>query len=300
MSQDDLQPQRVSRAVRACLTTGLAAVLMAGCASHSGSGAPAGTVSSSPSSSLVPATTPPTHAVAAIVSLGDSVPAGAACRCKPYPQLSASDLSMSGLRRVTTHNFAVDGYTTEDVIHQVFSDHLVMRQVGLSNALEVEIGANDVPYSDACGTTANCYTAKVSQLETNLLTIVNRIHELTAVKPVTVALLDYWSVWLGGQYAQERGEAYVAAAAEVTNDVDLAIKNVAARTGSRYVDLRAAFKGPDYAYDETHYLAGDGDHPNAAGHQKIASAVAEVLQAGPVGARTQESGAAVKPTAIHS
>lgn len=90
-------------------------------------------------------------------------------------------------------------------------------------------------------------------------------------------MLDYWSVWLGGQYAQERGEAYVAAAAAVTNDVDTAIKRVASQTGSGYVDLRAAFKGPDYSYDETHYLAGDGDHPNAAGHQKIASAVSAAL-----------------------
>jgi lysophospholipase L1-like esterase len=39
------------------------------------------------------------------------------------------------------------------------------------------------------------------------------------------------------------------------------------------VDLRAAFKGPDYAYDETHYLSDDGDHPNAAGHAQIAKAV---------------------------
>jgi hypothetical protein len=54
---------------------------------------------------------------------------------------------------------------------------------------------------------------------------------------------------------------YVDAAATVTDDVNKAIKTVAAETGSAYVDLRAAFKGPDYSYDETHYLASDGDHP---------------------------------------
>jgi len=64
---------------------------------------------------------------------------------------------------------------------------------------------------------------------------------------------------------------YVDAAATVTDDVNTAIKTVAAETGSAYVDLRAAFKGPDYSYDETHYLASDGDHPNAAGRSSNAS-----------------------------
>jgi lysophospholipase L1-like esterase len=44
------------------------------------------------------------------------------------------------------------------------------------------------------------------------------------------------------------------------------------------VDLRAAFKGPNYAYDETHYLSGDGDHPNAAGHRQIAAATQAVIE----------------------
>jgi acyl-CoA thioesterase I len=45
------------------------------------------------------------------------------------------------------------------------------------------------------------------------------------------------------------------------------------------MSTRAAFKGPDYSYDETHYLASDGDRPNAAGHQQIASALEQVIQA---------------------
>ena len=63
----------------------------------------------------------------------------------------------------------------------------------------------------------------------------------------------------------------------MTDRVDSIIKSIATATGSYYVDLRAAFKGPDYTYDETHFLSSDGDHPNAAGHQKIAEAVVAVL-----------------------
>ena len=93
-----------------------------------------------------------------------------------------------------------------------------------------------------------------------------------------MVLLDYWSVWLGGTYAAAKGDAYVDAAAAVTGEVNAAVKSTAAKTGSAYVDLRAAFKGPDYAYDETHYLSNDGDHPNAAGHQQIADATEAVIE----------------------
>ena len=104
------------------------------------------------------------------------------------------------------------------------------------------------------------------------------MHTLTSGHKAIVVLLDYWSVWLGGQYAAAKGEAYVRAAEEMTDRVDAIIKTTAATTGSAYVDLRAAFKGPDYTYDETHYLSNDGDHPNAAGHQQIAAATETVIQ----------------------
>ena len=125
------------------------------------------------------------------------------------------------------------------------------------------------------------YTAAISEVERNLRTIVQRVHELAAGHLSLVVLLDYWSVWLGGQYAQAQGQMNVDAAATVTDDVNTAIKTVAAETGSAYVDLRAAFKGPDCNYDETHYLASDGDHPNAAGHQQIAVALEHVAQTEP-------------------
>ena len=93
-----------------------------------------------------------------------------------------------------------------------------------------------------------------------------------------MVLLDYWSVWLGGQYAAAQGNAYVDAAAQVTAKLNAVIASTATKTKSGYVDLRRAFKGPDYSYDETHYLSNDGDHPNAAGHQQIASATQAVIE----------------------
>jgi lysophospholipase L1-like esterase len=214
-----------------------------------------------------------------IVALGDSVPSGAACGCTPYPQLSGSGLTALGVRDVSVDNHAVGGYTTEDVVEQLTDDTEVISDLKRSDLTEVEIGANDIGHSVKCGTSAPCYAPMIPEVENNLRTIVQRVHQLTAGHSSLVVLLDYWNVWLGGRYAQAKGQAYVAAAAAVTNDVSNAIKTVAEQTGSAYVDLRAAFKGPDYTEDETAFLASDGDHPNAAGHRLIASAVEQVVQA---------------------
>ncbi len=213
-----------------------------------------------------------------VVALGDSVPHGTNCHCTPYPPLTASGLTATTGQTVTATNESVAGYTTLDVLHQLQSDTAVIDHVRTADAVEIEIGANDVAHSQHCGTDAGCYAAKIPALQTNLDTIVGRVHELASSHKVLVVLLDYWSVWLGGQYAVAQGDAYVDAATQVTDDVNTAIKSTATRTRSAYVDLRAAFKGPDYSYDETHYLSNDGDHPNAAGHQQIATATEAVIE----------------------
>ena len=212
------------------------------------------------------------------MALGDSVPHGSSCGCTPYPELTGLDLTAPPERPVTVANDAVDGYTTQDVLTQLQSDEGVVDQVRTSDAVELEIGANDVAHSDSCGTSVACYEPSIRALEKNLAAIVARIHELTSGRRVLVVLLDYWSVWLGGQYAAAQGDAYVTAAADVTDQVNTAIKTTASITNSAYVDVRTAFKGPDSAYDETHYLATDGDHPNEAGHEQIASATVMVIK----------------------
>ncbi|WP_406829750.1 SGNH/GDSL hydrolase family protein [Pedococcus sp. KACC 23699] len=212
------------------------------------------------------------------MALGDSVPSGSGCGCTAYPELTGLELAAPPERAVTVVNDAVDGYTTTDLLTQLQSDAAVADQVRTSDVVEVEIGANDVAYSRSCGNSAPCYETTIPVVEKNLAAIVARVHELTTGRRVLVVLLDYWSVWLGGQYATEQGGAYVTAAAIVTDQVNAAIKATAATTSSAYVDVLTAFKGPDQTYDETHYLATDGEHPNAAGHQQIASAAVNVIK----------------------
>jgi lysophospholipase L1-like esterase len=213
-----------------------------------------------------------------IVALGDSVPRGQNCSCTPYPELSAGGLSKSTGKSIKATNDSVSGYTSKNVLAQLKDNTTVIDHVRAADAIEVEIGANDVGYNKSCGTKVSCYTPHMPALKKNLAAIVRRVRVLTAGHKALIVLLDYWSVWLGGSYAKAHGEAYVAAAEAMTDQVDTAIKNTATRSKSAYVDLRAAFKGPSYSYDETHYLSSDGDHPNAAGHRQIADATETVIE----------------------
>ncbi len=213
-----------------------------------------------------------------IVALGDSVPRGTNCDCTPYPSLTADDLTANTGETVTATNDSVAGTTTSGVLKQLTSDRGVDEHVGAADVVEIEVGANDVAHTTQCGSDVSCYAPRIPAIEQNLAEIVRRVHELGARRHLLVVLLDYWSVWLGGKYAEAKGTAYVAAAEEMTDRVNTVIKSTAEKSDSAYVDLRAAFKGPDYAYDETHYLSNDGDHPNAAGHKRIAAAAEAVIE----------------------
>jgi lysophospholipase L1-like esterase len=242
---------------------------------HSTETPPAATASSTvPVASGVRADLEEVHAVTA---LGDSVPHGSACKCEPYPQLTGADIAKIAGHAVAVSNDAVPGAQSGTVVDQVRHDPTIGTDIKGAQAVLVEVGANDVGYSSTCGTDPSCYEARIPAIAHNLTTIVEQIHALADGHEQIVILLDYWSVWLGGQYEKAQGPEYTFAADTVTARVDETIQSVARATGSAYVDLRTAFRGPDGNWDETHLLASDGDHPNAEGHQRIAQAIADTV-----------------------
>src|SRR5215831_20081670 len=88
-----------------------------------------------------------------IVALGDSVPRGTNCDCRPYPPLTADGLTAKASETVTAANDSVAGYTTSNVLHQLESDGNVIDHLLKAHVVEIEVGANDVGYNtDSCGT----------------------------------------------------------------------------------------------------------------------------------------------------
>ena len=258
-------------------------LLVAGCSS--GRSSTAGTTTTAAPTSTSGVTTTVSGHVPAdlanvhkVVALGDSVPFGTACDCTPYPGLSGADLTKLLGHEVTTWNDAQPGVTSAGVLQQLDHEASVRTDVSAADAALLEVGANDVGHSSRCELDLACYEADLPELRSNLESIVDRLHSSSADHDLPVVMLDYWSVWLGGRYAQEQGPDYVETVEALTTKVNDIIRSVAASTGSRYVDLRTAFRGPDGAWDETHLLAPDGDHPNAEGHQRIAQAVAVVVR----------------------
>ncbi|MDA8435755.1 MAG: SGNH/GDSL hydrolase family protein, partial [Actinomycetales bacterium] len=215
--------------------------------------------------------------VRVVETLGDSVPSGSRCGCRPFPALVAARLAAITGPPVVSYNDARGGHVAADVLAVLRGSANVRAHVRAAQVVVVEIGANDVQYSATCGTTASCYAARLPRVRQTLLQIVATIRSLAAGHRVAVLLLGYWNVWLDGRYAAARGAAYVKASDSVTWSTNATIRGVAQRTGSAYADLWLAFRGTT-ARDDTALLASDGDHPDAAGHAVIAAAALRVLR----------------------
>jgi lysophospholipase L1-like esterase len=104
--------------------------------------------------------------------------------------------------------------------------------------------------------------------------VAQRIRVLRQGRPTAILVSGYWNVYEDGTVAdRDYGRGEQAASDRLTDAVNQVIRTQAVAEGMTYVDLAEPFKGPSGTGDPSDLLADDGDHPNAAGHRRIASAL---------------------------
>ncbi len=218
-----------------------------------------------------------------MVGLGDSVTAGTACDCQDFVALYAAGLARRWHRAVHESNLGTGGLTSAGLLAQLEHDSTVQSQVAAADVVLVTIGANDlVPALRAwddgsgkdeatCG--GACDDSDLDRVGTDVEDALRDVRQLRGGQPTLVLVTTYWNVFEDGDVAQaDRGTAYLRWSDGLTRRLNDSLEQAAQDQDAVPVDLYAPFKA-DGQQDPTPLLAGDGDHPNAAGHRVIASAL---------------------------
>jgi lysophospholipase L1-like esterase len=215
-----------------------------------------------------------------VVGLGDSVPAGSACGCTSYVSLvgryEAGRLDTSA----DVSNLARGGLTTSGLLGQL-GEASVRRSIASADLVVITVGANDFDTGrvadDACrGPALSCFRSTLRTQAAQLDEVLDRVDALIGSR-ATVLMTGYWNVFLDGDVAAARGSDYVANSVALTRAENAQIAAAARDHGATYVDIFTPFKGASGTANDTSLLAADGDHPNAAGHRKIAEALEAAL-----------------------
>jgi lysophospholipase L1-like esterase len=205
-----------------------------------------------------------------VVTLGDSVPAGSACGCTPFPELYAKAIGAA------SENLAEPGATSQDIRDQL-DDSTAADAVRRAKVVLVMAGANDLAVAFGDGDEA--FAEPAAQVQRNVTVVVDDVHTLSPAASVLV--FGYWNVVEDGDVAHDDyGNDGVAEAASATTACNAALSRAAAATGAIYVDTTSAFKGGSGEQNPTALLATDGDHPDAAGQRAIAAAAVAALPNG--------------------
>lgn len=212
-----------------------------------------------------------------VVGLGDSVTAGTNCDCTDFVHLYAAQLPASEGGPALPINLGVAGSTSLNLLDDLEHDETTRVDVSKASIDLVTIGANDLSpllakWEDSdCDST--CYNASIHQVGDRINQIVATIRDLRKQASTTILVTNYWNVFADGQVARETsGEDYLHWSDTLTKALNTQICAAATTAKATCVDLYRPFKG-DGAKDPTPLLADDGDHPNALGHQLIATAL---------------------------
>jgi len=211
-----------------------------------------------------------------VVGIGDSVTAGRTCNCKTFVELYATGLASERGLRTSSVNLGVGGWTSSQLLRSLTTPGAFRDRVAKSDILLVTIGANDlVPLElgQSSGCTSTCYSPLVESVGHNVELIVAAARAAQPDHPPTILVTSYWNVFQDGDVGTAKnGRSFQGWSDMLTRAANAQICDGARRAGATCVDLYKPFKG-DGSKNPTSQLADDGDHPNSAGHQLIASAL---------------------------
>jgi len=227
-----------------------------------------------PRSAATPAITmAPRSAI--VVGIGDSVTSATACACTGFVESYAAHLPTAAGGPAREVNLGIGGLTADGLRVLMTEPSPTARRVAEGDILLVTIGANDLtPLLSrwrATGCPVTCYSPAVDAVGSDVRAILTAAKDLRGNGPTQILVTNYWNVFADGDIARASdGSAYLRWSDELTRAVNRRICSVARNAGALCVDLYAPFKG-DGSRNPTALLAADGDHPNAAGNQLIAS-----------------------------
>ena len=211
-----------------------------------------------------------------VVGVGDSVTSGFNCGCESFVGLYANGLATQRQQRTSWVNLGVPGLTSAQLLNGLTHPGTDRDEVAKADILLVTIGANDLESLESAQPAdcpAACYNPMVANVGHNVELIVKAARAVRPAQPPTVLVTDYWNVFQDGDVGTaERGAAFQNWSDALTRAQSTQICRGARRAGAICVSLYAKFKG-DGSVNPTSLLAADGDHPNAAGHRVIASAL---------------------------
>ena len=229
----------------------------------------------STTATMTPASRP--HRTVTVVGIGDSVTSAAVCGCTGFVELVAAHLPAAAGGPAHVVNLGTNSLTAAGLDTSITTPGPTTSAVAQGDILLITIGANDLtPLLSQWATSgcpAACYAPAVDAVGSHLGAILAAAKKLRGQLPTQMLVTDYWNVFADGDVARKaNGTAYLRWSDELTRALNNRICLAAQHAGATCVDLYAPFKA-DGSRNPTAFLAGDGDHPNAAGHQLIASTV---------------------------
>jgi lysophospholipase L1-like esterase len=214
---------------------------------------------------------------ATVVGIGDSVTSATVCGCIGFVESYAAHLPIAAGGPAKAENLGAGGLTAAGLRTLMTQPGPTATGVAEGDILLVTIGANDLTpllsQWQSSGCSKACYSPAVDAVGADLDAILAAAKSLRGDRPTRVLVTDYWNVFADGDVARASdGPAYLRWSDELTRALNVSICNSARNAGATCVDLYAPFKG-DGSKNPTELLAGDGDHPNAAGNDVISSAL---------------------------